>query len=130
MSYCLFSCDDFTSDVYVYQSDPMDCMGTAIGKLWTIHVASNRIVGKCPTIVPALGTSTVPPEEYFDAYRRQSEWLRSAASVAIGGPSDGTTIYCDGPGQCADELERLRAEGYHVPQFAIDELRVEAGGES
>ena len=30
------------------------------------------------------------------------------------------------PGAAADRLEKLRAEGKEVPQFAIDELREEA----
>ena len=39
MSYCRFSSEDFSSDVYCYA----DCSGG-----FTTHVASNRIIGDIP----------------------------------------------------------------------------------
>jgi hypothetical protein len=37
----------------------------------------------------------------------------------------GGDFRCGSPGECADRLEELRAEGRSVPQYAIDALRAE-----
>lgn len=117
MSYCRFSDDNFRCDVYAYE----DCCGG-----YTIHVASTRFAGECPHL-PLL--SEVSPEEWYAAYQRQMRWCKTAERVAIGGPSDGATIHSGSPGECAEELERLRGEGYHVPQGAIDTLLAEEAEE-
>jgi hypothetical protein len=65
----------------------------------------------------------------FDAwYQRSVEVGRLVESLPlepIGGPHDGERFEDTTPGACADTLERLRGEGYHVPQYAIDDLRAE-----
>ena len=41
-------------------------------------------------------------------------------------PEGGHSYWHDTPGECADNLERLRGYGLNVPQYAIDSLRQEA----
>jgi hypothetical protein len=47
----------------------------------------------------------------------------------IGLPHDGKNFSSDTPGDCADLLERLRAIGYVVPDYAINALREEHSDE-
>ena len=114
MSYCRFSSDDFQCDVYVYE----DCAGG-----WTTHVAGRRHVFKEP--LPA----DVPlenKEAWVKRHARVMELIDSAELVDIGLQFDGETFNDPTPGECADRLEMLRAAGYNVPQYAIDQLRDEA----
>lgn len=113
MAYCRWSSDDYQCDVYVYQSD----------RGWVTHVAGRRPVFKAP-LPPAV---EIGAEGWYKRYRIVSEMLGRATMVEIEGDHDGETFTDDTPGECADTLERLRAAGYNVPQYAIDELREEAG---
>jgi len=45
--------------------------------------------------------------------------------VELSLPSAGMSFNDATPGDCADRLEALRAEGFDVPQHAIDALREE-----
>lgn len=117
MSYCRFSCDDNQSDVYCYES----CYGGFV-----THVASNRVVYK----------SELPPEVPFEAdhceawlarHRQVSDMLAQADRVPIGLPFDGEAFDDATAAEAASRLEWLRAQGYRVPQYAIDQLRAEAG---
>jgi len=107
MSYCRFSSDNFTSDVYVYES----------AEGFVTHVAVNRHVSDMP--IPESDGS-------IDRYIEQEKWLREAGHVPIRLPEDGKTFYDETAGDCAYRLEALAAMGYHVPQYAIDALREEA----
>lgn len=111
MSYCRWSSDNFTSDVYVYEH---------VDGSWTTHVAGRRYVGDVSPITDFKDAAT-----WVAQSKAQSESLAKCVTTPIGLPSDGKTIKDDSPGGCADTLERLRAEGYTVPQYAIDELRAE-----
>ena len=48
--------------------------------------------------------------------------------VFIDHPEAGQSYTDTTPGQCADRLEKLKSEGFKVPQYAIDELRKEETG--
>lgn len=121
MSYCRWSSDDFRSDVYCYH----DMSGH-----WVIHVAGMR-----HQIDPALFPPESPPYDpdhsetwarlYVDRHQRVMELIRLAPTIPIGGPHDGVSFYLDTPGEAADKLYELSAEGYHVPDAVIDDLRAE-----
>lgn len=102
MAYCRFSSDDWLSDVYTYE--------TEYG--FVTHVAATRYVG----------VENVPA-----AYGERVEWLERAEAVEIGLPHDGKTFCDNTPDECAQRLLWLRADGYHVPQDAVDRLQAEAG---
>lgn len=57
--------------------------------------------------------------------RTVSSMLDQATSHPIGLQHDGESFSFDTPGECADELVRLRECGYNVPEYAIDALREE-----
>lgn len=110
MSYCRWSSNDFRCDVYVYE----DCAGG-----WTTHVAGNRVRRDANDRPIHFDWHQPHVTGDYDA------WAAENLS-AIGLPHDGETFNDPTPGECADRLEALRALGYNVPQYAIDELREEA----
>lgn len=112
MSYCRFSSDDWQSDIYCY------CGGN-----WVVHIAGNRVVGDIPK-TPELTNETIPA--YMEAHKAQMAFLGTCERQKIELPHAGESFDYDTAGDCADDLERLRSIGYHVPQYAIDELREEA----
>lgn len=139
MSYCRFSSDNMMSDVYVYA----DFSGG-----FTTHVASNRLNFRP---IPKPSYSMIIMRGEFDKEKRQIVYkniydefvafvtlrvyrilciphelsLRFIKRQNIGLQSDGMTYNHDTAGECADNLEHLRAMGYRVPQYAIDRLRDE-----
>lgn len=115
MSYCRWSSDDFSCDVYVYED---------VGGYWAIHVAGARVVGDVPSTKGLLTTDTV--DAYLIAHAAQMAFLDTCEREPIGLPHDGESFDCDSPEEAADTLEMLRGLGYIVPQYAIDALREEA----
>lgn len=125
MSYCRWSSDGWSCDVYVYAN---------VSGSWTTHVAGRKRVNAepCPRMDwDALARLTY--EERLAAVeswqRAESEWLEESPLVDIGLPHDGKSFNDETPGDCANTLEMLRAAGYTVPQYAIDTLREEDGEE-
>jgi len=104
MSYCRWSSDNWKSDVYVYES--------AAGI--EIYVAGMRYQGDAPE------------GDYFDPEHRAklTTWLRDTKRESIGGRSDAKAYVADHE-EAIEILDRLRQEGYHVPQYAIDAIREE-----
>ena len=88
------------------------------------HVASRRHVFKEP-LPPPSGPDTI---QWFARHQLIMEMVARADLVDIGLPLDGETFTDASPGEAADRLIELREAGYNVPQYAIDELRVEDGG--
>lgn len=137
MSYCRFSCDNFRSDVYVYES----CGGG-----YVTHVADNRkIFPPIPRLslrwYPRFGGKLLPGAR---TVTYPSKWHRMAANVfariwhcsdrlhmwsvgkvpsgPIGLPDDGKSFSDDTIQECIATLIRLKHTGYHVPKHAFDRL--------
>ena len=115
MSYCRWSSDDFQCDVYVYED---------VGGGWTTHVAGNRIAGKLTPVGP-FPEDKADMGAWFERHNTQMAELEKMERKPIGLPHDGESFNDPTPGECADRLESLRALGYNVPQYAIDNLREE-----
>ena len=100
MSYVRWSSDGFKSDVYVYEGPD---------KVWITHVACRRRSTKDAT----------------GSYQQQGVmgeklWFKDHTHPAAGKIFNHST-----PEDCALNLIALREDGFHVPQFAIDELMEE-----
>lgn len=78
MSYCRFSDQNFTSEMYVYANN--------FGGI-TICVAGRKLVGEPPR-VPPLPLERKSVDEWFEAYKKQNEWLANAEYLDI------TLPYC------------------------------------
>jgi hypothetical protein len=113
MSYCRWSSDDFQCDVYVYAD---------AGGGWTTHVAGNRVVYKEP-LPPVV--SYEDPEAWATRHNYVMRMVDAADRVPIDLLEAGETYNDPTAAACADRLETLRAAGFVVPQYAIDELRKE-----
>lgn len=140
MSYCRWSSDNWKSDVYVYEGDG-----------WVIHVAGRRRkrspipeipLHRLPTFGakhdPASRSIAYPSPLHKLAHmamirvwmlsHRLSMWhLSHIPFVPIGGQYDGETFVEDSAYDCWERLCALRMAGYHVPQFALDQLLSESG---
>ena len=115
MSYCRFSSDDFKSDVYVYED---------VGGGYTTHVAGRRVVGDAPHLDwKGFVAGVVTPEEFTRQNKAQHEWLDRAEHIEIGLSHDNESFYHLSLEETIETLEMLRAEGYYVPQYALDALR-------
>ena len=117
MSYCRFSDEDFHCDVYVYESRDG----------YVTHVASRRHVLPDGLLPPPL-PDDASAEEWIARHMRVMEIVSAAGMEEIDLPEAGDWFVHATPGGCADNLERLRAAGFRVPQYAIDALRAEAAG--
>lgn len=120
MSYCRFSSDDFTSDVYTYE----DVSGG-----WTTHVAGNHIVWN-EGVLDDLPTDEL--DRYVAVMNLMGDLLadpwenENYTREDVDHPDAGLRFNDPTPGDCADRLERYKREGLNVPQYAIDSLREEA----
>ena len=110
MSYCRWSSDDWSSDIYCYES----CNGG-----WDIHVASNRIIGDIPKSGHLFGKDM---DAYMKIHRKQMKFLETAEHKDIGLEYDGEIFNESTPLLAAQRLIELRETGYIVPQYAIDAL--------
>ena len=120
MSFCRFSDDNFRSDVYAYES--------ADG--FELHVASNRVVGDIPA-TPSIGDIPyIAPGEFLRAHQAQHAFLETAERAPIGGSHDGKSFRYATLRELYDGLLELQADGYHVPEFALEAIREELGEES
>ena len=135
MSYCRFSSDDYRCDAYAYES----CYGGFV-----IHVAGSKVLGWIPRIWNPPRRWYVEKDRsrftraryragcwlFLLTYRLQMRYLDVAPRRPLGLPFDGESFDAPEAAACADRLEWLRAQGYRVPQFAIDTLREEAREET
>lgn len=115
MSYCRWSCDDFQCDLYVYES----CHGGFL-----THVAKARVVFAEPLPAP-VPLDAEHCQEWAARNRKLMEIMERSERVAIDLPHAGDCFCDETASACADRLESLRALGYRVPQYAIDNLRDE-----
>ncbi len=114
MGYCRWSSDDYQCDVYVYE----DVSGG-----WTTHIAGNRVVFEDPLPEPVLSETDGFTEKWLARHGIVMKMLENAEHVDIDHPEAGQSHNDSTPEDCADRLEALRAEGFVVPQYAIDDLR-------
>jgi len=117
MSYCRWSSDNFRCDVYVYEAEYGG---------FVIHVAKGRHTADTP--VPEIPSNwhEIDPQDFLKAHMAQMAWLDKAVVIPIGLPHDGESFNFDTAADCATKLEELKALGYQVPQYAIDNLKEEA----
>ena len=112
MSYCRFSSDNFSCDLYCYQSD----------RGYTTHVAGNRILGNIPKLPPFEFRLM---DEFIDAQLKQHEFLVTAKREPITLTHSGESF--DDP-TLEDFLARLlmlRELGYSFPDHVLDIVREE-----
>jgi hypothetical protein len=120
VSYCRFSSDDFQCDVYVWAD---------VDDTWRTMVAGRRwIFDKLPEPVALPSPPTDIDHPWFKRLDRLQDMRGDPAHghwLDLPTPEGGDSYRHATPGECADNLERLRGLGFNVPQEAIDALRRE-----
>lgn len=124
MSYCRWSSDRGYSDVYVYE----DVHGG-----WTTHVAEMRRPPGAPLLAHEAMCAAIDEGKssheaaitYQEAEKKRDAWDAENPLSKIQHDEAGACFNHATPGECADNLERLRDEGFTVPSYAIDALREE-----
>ena len=117
MSYCRWSCLDYQSDIYCYESQ----------QGFEIHVASRRRK-RAPRSTSPYDVCTireVSPEEYVKIYRQYHDEMDKIPFIDLDFPHAGESFCLSTPGECADKLKELRGLGFKVPEYAIDNLERE-----
>lgn len=111
MSYCRWSTDNFSCDIYAYE----DCHGG-----WTIHVAGNRHIGDCPKIEwNRLDRGEISGEEFAAQAKAQYDWLETCERREIDLPHAGDTFHEPTIEAFKKRLLELRAIGYHFPDEVL-----------
>lgn len=106
MSYCRFSSENGYCEVYVYES---------VDGEWITHVPRRR------------WPEVSPPDPYLEFSR---EWREDHPLIEIDHPEAGSVFRHETARECAENLIRLKNEGFRVTQRAIDVLLAEnEGGE-
>ena len=116
MSICRFSSDDFTCDLYCYQSD---------GGFF-IHVAANRYVGECPKVDWAgFHSKQISAVEFTGQFNRQLTWLQTCDRADIALPHAGKTLVEPTLEAFRDRLIELRDLGFRFPVEVLKEVDAE-----
>lgn len=128
MSYCRWSSDDYTCDVYVYE---------AADGVWATHVADRRWVNttELPKPVELIPGDAANFTAWLERRRLvldrhgdpvHGHWLDLVEHVGPDGASDvGASFEHDSPGDCATNLQRLADLGFNAPQEVTTALRDE-----
>lgn len=123
MSYCRWSSMNGYCDVYVYE-DALGC--------WVTHVATHRPPPGAPhadfdlLFDADMKVTDTTQARYFEAQKKRAAWDKKNPSIPIDHPLAGESFRHSSPEECADQLETLKAEGFVVPDTAIQGLREEA----
>ena len=123
MSYCRWSSvTEFgnLSDVYVYES--------TCG--YEVHIAGTHINNPSDDPHPTFALSLcISEDDAWDQYTRydkqEKEWRERNEDFRTRLELSGESFEFETPGECADFLEFLKKDGYHVPHYAIEALREE-----
>ena len=115
MSYCRWSTDDFSSDIYCY---------AGCDDMFHINIAANRHVFEGD--LPKKVSLEADPDAYFARRQEVMRLVDLANIVPITLPMAGEEILVDTPQEAVDMLLELRETGYNVPQHAIEALMIEA----
>ena len=110
MSYCRWSSDDFSCDVYCYESS---------GGFET-HVAGNRVIGDIPKIPSFISSH---PDVWLKAHKAQMAFLDTCERKPIGLPCDGMAFTDPDLPSFLSRLESLKQMGYIVPDWVIKSVK-------
>lgn len=119
MSYCRWSSQDFSCDVYAYEH---------VAGGWTIHLAGNRVVGDIPPVpaFPPQGCSqdevAAWAKEYATASAVRHSFLMGAERVDIDLPHAGESFDCQSLEEFRAKMLELREIGYRFPDSVFDQI--------
>ena len=112
MSYCRWSSDNYKCDLYVYPVEDGAYM---------IHIASTKI-GDEENVPLLLNIYDVGSDNYIEAYKKQSEFLKEAKRVLITLPYAGESLTEHDLPSLKARLLELRTLGYRFPDYVFDRI--------
>lgn len=117
MSYCRFGDDDWTSDVYVYAGNMWETVLSAAHRVWDVELP------------PPIDLQPDTVDAWVERDHLIMGWLDDPTKChMVGHPTEEPGDWShDNPIDCADNLQRLKDLGYHVPDGVIEELRASYG---
>ena len=108
MSFVRFSSDNWTSDVYAFESDDG----------FEVYVAGARLSAPVPPLLE-WGEET---ELYWQRYEEQMRAVAETERVSIDGPHDGAHFVYASLAEMRAGLVMLQEAGYHVPAFVFESI--------
>jgi hypothetical protein len=115
MSYCRWSCDDFSSDLYCYEPE---------GGGYLTEVATKRIVFAEP-LPPAVPFDSQHLERWTARHKVVMNIVGRSQRVPIGLPHDGETFFDESLLDFENRLLTLRALGYRFPDHVLENVAAE-----
>lgn len=116
MSYCRFSSENFYCDAYVYAS---------VNGGFVTHIAARRPPPGAPPDPWVVYHETKSSDAADAAHAARDTWAKQNPPVDINHPEAGAYFHHATARECAENLIRLRGEGFNIPQYAIDSLLAE-----
>ena len=110
MSYARWSNDCYNSDVYVYDAEDG----------YHVHIADVRHISNMPRIPEPDNLA-----DYLSHHLLVIEWEKQATRIPLNKPLAGQSFIFETAKETAEFLEKLKADGYLVPDRAIIFLRQE-----
>jgi hypothetical protein len=107
MSYCRWSNDDWTCDIYAYEAEDG----------FTVHVAANRYTSEIPHLPSFYEVSN---DEWFEAYQAQMKAVETSEKKKIGGKYDGKIFIYDTLEEFLNGIADIRSHGYNVPEYVFE----------
>lgn len=120
MSYCRWSSEDFTSDVYVYETFSDDPAG-----LFITHVACSKHDITLPPLPPISEWEAFGFDKVAEIRKQRNALLQAAELVPLNGPHDGESFEDIGLPALLERLLYLQSVGYRVPGYALARIRRE-----
>jgi len=112
MSYCRWSTDNYSCDIYAYES----CFDG-----FEINVASYKYKGCVPKVDYKLIASG-DTSKFSEQYAAQLKYLETCGTRSIGLKYDGETFSCDTLEEMKDILIMLVNEGYSLPDYVLNDI--------
>lgn len=116
MSYCRFSSDDWSCDVYCYED---------INGGYTTHVATSKAVG----VPKNLHCPATDFDAFIKSHQEQLQFLETAERRDIGLPFDGQSFNDRDLEGFLETLTMLKKSGYNVPDYVIETVKEEIANE-
>ena len=116
MSYCRWSSQNWTSELYCFEG----------ADSFVTHIAMNKIVGDVPEEPNILNT---PFREWEAAHKAAMDFMETAEHHKIGLPHDGETFYDPTLEEFLARLLYLKEVGYKFPDYVIEEVKQEIAEE-
>lgn len=102
-------------DIYLYSD---------VNGGYTCHVASKKRVADtpCPELPERSKFWSLSTEEFTAILQAQQEWVKTSSVVPIGKAYDGRSFYNYDRDEMVEVLKMLKAAGYVMPDWLIEEI--------